>query len=216
MMSSKVADRRSYRQFCGLARALDVLGERWTLLLVRELLLGPRRYGDLLESLPGLTTNLLARRLKQLEADGIAERIELDASAKAYRLTERGAALEPVIMELGRWGGALLDMPRPEDKTDMAWGLISMKRRFKGGKNFRAQLNVGERSFTLSFEDDYLSVKQKRTDAPQLEVSGDPIAFRKWLFMGAKLDDLAASEELRVVGNQKARTKFIRAFERVS
>ena len=133
-MCPKVADRRSYRQFCGLARALDVVGERWTLLLVRELLLGPRRYGDLLESLPGLTTNLLARRLKQLEADGIAEKIELDEGVRAYRLTARGAALEPVIMELGRWGGALLGMPTPEDRTDMAWGLISMKRRFKGGK----------------------------------------------------------------------------------
>ena len=195
---------------------MDVVGERWTLLLVRELLLGPRRYGDLLESLPGLTTNLLARRLKQLEADGIAERIELDAGARAYRLTKRGAALEPVIMELGRWGGALLDMPRPEDRTDMAWGLISMKRRFGGGSNFRAQLNVGERSFTLSFEGDYLSVQQKSTDAPQLEVTGEPLAFRKWLFMGAELNVLEASEELRVEGTQKARTKFVRAFERLN
>lgn len=195
---------------------MDVVGERWTLLLVRELLLGPRRYGDLLESLPGLTTNLLARRLKQLEGDGIAERIELDAGARAYRLTKRGAALEPVIMELGRWGGVLLDMPRPEDRTDMAWGLISMKRRFRGGSNFRAQLNVGERSFTLSFEGDYLSVQQKSTDAAQLELTGEPFAFRKWLFMGAELNALEASEELRVAGTQKARTKFVRAFERLN
>ena len=215
-MSVKMADRRRYRQFCGLARALDVVGERWTLLLVRELLLGPRRYGDLLESLPGLTTNLLARRLKQLEADGLVDRVHLEAGAKAYRLSERGAALEPVIMELGRWGGALLGVPGPEDRTDMAWALISMKRRFTGGTNFRAQLNVGERSFTLSFEGDYLSVQKKRTDAPQLEVSGEATAFRKWFFMDRTLDELEAAKELQVAGKQKARTKFSRAFQRVS
>src|SRR3954464_15345772 len=103
--------KRSYNQFCGLAKALDIVGERWTLLVVRNLLLGPRRYSDLLAELPGLTTNLLAKRLQDLEAAGLVERRDGRASngAVTYALTERGLALDPVVNELGRWGGALMD-----------------------------------------------------------------------------------------------------------
>src|SRR3954466_9029782 len=99
--------RRSYDQFCSVARALDRVGERWTLLIVRNLLLGPRRYSDLLRELPGITTNLLAKRLQELESLGILERVSLPppAATEAYALTLQGEALEPVVMELGRWGG---------------------------------------------------------------------------------------------------------------
>ena len=212
-----MADRRSYRQFCGLARSLDVVGERWTLLLVRELLLGPRRYGDLLESLPGLTTNLLARRLRQLEVDGLVKRVSVSgARGQAYELSERGAALEPVIMELGRWGGALLGMPAPDDRLDMAWGLISLKRRFRGAKNFRALFEIDARQFTLSFEDDYLSVKQRSTDAADVRITGVAIAFRRWMFMGAKLDELEAEGALVIDGKARARGRLLRAFDNLA
>src|SRR3712207_6674695 len=97
---------RSYDQFCALAKALDVLGERWTLLVVRELLLGPKRYSDLLEGLPGIGTNLLATRLKTLEANGLVARRRLPAPAAStvYELTDRGRGLEPALYELMRWG----------------------------------------------------------------------------------------------------------------
>src|SRR5258706_3533447 len=100
-------ERRSYRQFCGVARALDVVGERWTLLIARNLLLGPRRYSDLLQELPGITTNLLAKRLHELESVELIVKEVLPAplAVSVYRLTPAGRALEPVIMELGRWGG---------------------------------------------------------------------------------------------------------------
>src|SRR5690349_12744259 len=93
-------ERRSYQQFCGVARALDVVGERWTLLIVRNLLLGPRRYGDLLAELPGLTTNLLAKRLREMELVGLVEKRELPppAASTVYALTADGAALEGVVM----------------------------------------------------------------------------------------------------------------------
>src|SRR5689334_519503 len=99
-------DRRSYHQFCGLASALDVVGERWTLLIVRNLLLGPLRYSELLHGLPGITTNLLAKRLREMESHGLIERARSSAtdSASAYRLTELGAALEPALHALGSWG----------------------------------------------------------------------------------------------------------------
>ncbi|HSO95348.1 MAG TPA: helix-turn-helix domain-containing protein [Acidimicrobiia bacterium] len=105
--------RRTYGQFCPVARSLDVLGERWTLLIVRELLLGPQRYSDLRDRLPGMWSNLLAQRLRDLDAAGLVRRRELPrpAARLVYELTERGQALEPLVYELARWGLELLDEP---------------------------------------------------------------------------------------------------------
>src|SRR5450631_891320 len=105
--------RRTYGQFCPVARALDLLGERWTLLIVRELLTGPQRYSDLRDGLPGMWSNLLAQRLRDLDAAGLVQRRELPppAARLVYELTERGRALAPVVYELARWGLELLDDP---------------------------------------------------------------------------------------------------------
>ncbi|HEX2414775.1 MAG TPA: helix-turn-helix domain-containing protein [Thermoleophilaceae bacterium] len=102
---------RSYRQTCGVARALDLLGERWTLLVVRELLLGPKRFGTLQAALPGISTNLLSARLRSLVAAGVAEPVRLPppAAVSAYALTERGEALRPAVEALAVWGFELLD-----------------------------------------------------------------------------------------------------------
>lgn len=102
---------RSYRQTCGLARSLDLLGERWTLLVVRELLLGPKRFGALQAALPGISTNLLSARLQTLVAAGIAEPVRLPppAAVDAYALTEHGEALRPALEALSVWGFGLLD-----------------------------------------------------------------------------------------------------------
>src|SRR2546430_6051478 len=97
--------KRSYNQFCGVAKALDIVGERWTLLIVRNLLLGPQRYSDLLRELPGITTNLLAKRLQEMEARGLIEKSAgASTESHAYRLTSLGLALEAAIHALGRWG----------------------------------------------------------------------------------------------------------------
>jgi len=109
--------RRSYDQYCAVARGLDVIGDRWTLLLVRDLLLGPKRYKDLLSGLPGIGTNLLADRLKELEAAGLVERTVLPppAGSAVYQLTEPGQALESVMTALGHWGARFLGTPRTSD-----------------------------------------------------------------------------------------------------
>ena len=109
--------RRSYHQYCPLAYSLDVVGERWTLLIVRELMLGPRRYTDLLNGLPGIGTNLLATRLKDLEQAGILSqrRLPPPANASVYELTERGRGLENVIGAFAQWGLGYLQMPPPEE-----------------------------------------------------------------------------------------------------
>jgi DNA-binding HxlR family transcriptional regulator len=104
---------RRYGQFCPIARALDLLGERWTLLIARELLVGPQRYTDLLAHLPGMWSNLLASRLRHLEAAGLVRRRWLDPPAArfVYELTDAGQALEPAIYELARFGLDLLSDP---------------------------------------------------------------------------------------------------------
>jgi DNA-binding HxlR family transcriptional regulator len=109
-------ERRSYGQFCPLARSLDVLGERWTLLVVRELLTGPKRYRDLRDALPGMWSNLLARRLRDLQDAGLVERRALPPAQtrSVYELTERGRALGPALYELARFGLPYLDMPTEE------------------------------------------------------------------------------------------------------
>jgi DNA-binding HxlR family transcriptional regulator len=101
-----MGEKRSYGQYCTVARALDVVGERWTLLLVRELSTGPKRFKDLLEGLPGIGTNLLAARLKKLEGEGIVRRATLPppAGSNVYELTDLGGSLEPVIVA-SRGGG---------------------------------------------------------------------------------------------------------------
>jgi DNA-binding HxlR family transcriptional regulator len=103
--------KRRYRERSGLAAALDVVGERWTLLIVRELMRAPRRYGELLEALPGIGTNLLVNRLRDLEAAGVVARVLAPApqSAVVYELTDRGRALQPTVDALQAWGEANSD-----------------------------------------------------------------------------------------------------------
>ncbi len=107
---------RSYNQYCGLAYALDKVGERWTMLIIRELVAGPRRYKDLLEGLPGISTNLLASRLKSLEEEGLLRRRVLPppAGSTVYELTPLGLGLEQMLIELGKWGSQFVP-PAPEE-----------------------------------------------------------------------------------------------------
>lgn len=115
--------RRSYDQYCAAARALDAVGDRWTLLIVRELLAGPRRYTDLHADLPGVSTDMLAGRLKEMEAAALVTRRRLPppASAFVYELTGRGRALMPVLRALSAWGAPALGEPRPTDAVRAHW-----------------------------------------------------------------------------------------------
>ncbi|WP_229376061.1 winged helix-turn-helix transcriptional regulator [Streptomyces spirodelae] len=121
--------RRSYDQFCAMARALDSVGDRWTLLIVRELLAGPRRYTDLHADLPGVSTDVLAARLKHMEGEGLAERRRQPrpASGYVYELTERGRALLPVLTALADWGAPALGKPRATDAVRAHWWALPLR-----------------------------------------------------------------------------------------
>jgi len=126
--------RRSYDQFCAGARALDAVGDRWTLLIVRELLAGPRRYTDLHADLPGVSTDVLASRLKDMEQGGLVTRRRLPAPAAAtvYELTERGHGLLPVLAALAEWGAPALVERRPTDAVRAHWFALPLLRALDG------------------------------------------------------------------------------------
>ena len=121
---------RSYGQHCAIARSLDVIGDRWTLLIVRELWMRPCRYTDLRTALPGIATNLLAERLREMEANGLLTKtVEPPPIATAiYRLTERGAGLVPVLKQLLRWGSPLMQLGQGDDTFLPHWllGILEM------------------------------------------------------------------------------------------
>src|SRR3989442_848707 len=183
-MKSKVEPKRSYSQFCPLARSLDILGERWTLLIVRNLLLGPQRYKDLLEGLPGIGTNLLARRLKDLERQGIVRRRQLPppAGSTVYEFTELGKALEPGVIVLSRWGLWTLRQPRPRSFFRPAWGMLAMRILFRPeaarGVRETYQWQIDEEIFHIRVADGAADVRQGPAPHPDLGFSCNSPTFR--------------------------------------
>ena len=106
---------RSYGQYCGVTTAVELIGERWALLIVRDLLVGARRYTDLKQGLPKIPTNILSTRLKELQEGGVVRRVPLINRGPVYELTEYGRQLEPIVLALGRWGFAKMGEPGPDD-----------------------------------------------------------------------------------------------------
>ncbi|MDR3655936.1 MAG: helix-turn-helix domain-containing protein [Mycobacterium sp.] len=121
--------RKSYGQFCALARALDHIGDRWTLLVVRELLIGPRSFQELQRALPGLSPNLLVQRLRTLTQDGLVLRNEAPVRSKSvmFQLTEAGLALEAAVFELIRWGARWMTTGPKADHVDPAWSILALR-----------------------------------------------------------------------------------------
>ncbi len=154
-----MSPRRSYDQYCSAARALDTVGDRWTLLIVRELLAGPRRYSDLHADLPGVSTDVLASRLKDMERDGLATRRRLPppGAANVYELTGRGRELLPVLQALGTWGEAELGELRPTDAVRAHWFALPMLRalrdRGEGEATVEVRLEEGQFHLHVGAED---------------------------------------------------------------
>lgn len=142
----RMPPRRSYDQYCSAARALDLVGDRWTLLIVRELLAGPRRYTDLHADLPGVSTDVLASRLKDMERDGLTTRRRLPppGAAYVYEITDRGRRLLPVLQALGSWGEAELGERRPTDAVRAHWFALPLLRALEGEGTVEVCLEEGD------------------------------------------------------------------------
>lgn len=171
--------KRSYNQYCAVARAMDVLGERWTLLIVRELLTGPKRFKDLLEGLPGIGTNLLTGRLKDLEGYGVVRRATLPppAASRVYELTELGRSLEPVVMGLAQWGLEFLGASREEDDRQPAWAMVALRSVLKaeatGETRESYEFRVDDEVFYVWVANGETEVRQGSAADPSLVVHSD-------------------------------------------
>lgn len=188
---------RSYRQRCALAKTLDVIGDRWTLLIVRELLIrGACRYSDLRVGLPGIATNLLAQRLRALEKAGIVVREEAPPpiATTLLRLTPRGQELERVVLELGQWGVPLLKTGSSRDKLLAHWLVLPLKLHLiDRSPNDRAcaiEIRAGAETITVSADQGSVKVRLGRRENADATVTGDAHTILQ--FFAGRLDAAAA------------------------
>ena len=214
------SQRRSYDQYCAVARGLDVIGERWTLLIVRDMLLGPKRYKDLLEGLPGIGTNLLADRLHEMERLGLIERAVLPppAGSAVYQLTDAGAALEPALMALGRWGARFL--PGGPRKTDILVPrayFVAIRAAFRPeqavGLRETYEFRIGDLGvFEVRVEDGRCSTAERQASHPDAVFSMGVDTLNALLFQMVKPEQAVSSGKVRVKGDPAALERFIKIF----
>jgi DNA-binding HxlR family transcriptional regulator len=171
--------RRSYDQYCAVAKALDLIGERWTLLILRDLVhLGPRRFSDLRDGLPGIGSNLLTERLRHLEREGLVRRRRLSTrGANAYELTALGAGLEPMIIELGRWGGNFMDERDQRDVFFPSGHISAIRATFRSedarGVQARYEFRVDGESFHVEIDDGAVTAVLGEATDPDLLIVTD-------------------------------------------
>jgi DNA-binding HxlR family transcriptional regulator len=211
--------RRSYDQYCAIARALDVLGDRWTLLIARDLLLGPKRYRDLLDGLPGIGTNLLAARLRELEAAGIVTRRTLPppAGSTVYELTDAGLALEPLMFALGRFGSQFLGSPRATDNMRPTPFFLAMRAAFRperaDGVDESYEVRVDGRVFEVRVAGGTIETREGPATDPDVVLGLDVQTLYRLLFGEVTPAEAVRSGTASVVaGDEQALSRFIGLF----
>jgi DNA-binding HxlR family transcriptional regulator len=209
--------KRTYGDRCGVARALDIVGERWALLVVRELLLGPKRFTDLRAGLPHVGPDILAQRLRELEASGVVRRGTLPppAGSRIYELTERGQQLEPVVLALGRFG-SIAPLPPSEAQIGVDAVVIALKTLFTpsaaDGLTATYELRLGEQHFHLRVADGRLDVARGSAPAPDATIETDPGTLATILWHGRELDAARRSGDLAIAGDEQAVTRLLGLF----
>ena len=210
--------KRSYNQNCSLAYSLDVIGERWTLLLIRELLTGPQRFTDLLRNLPGIGTNLLAARLKDLEEVGVVERRTLPppAASAVYDLTDLGRELQPALVELLRWGNKLPRAPKRTEYSRPGWAILAMHAAFqpeaaKGVKD-TYEFRIGDEVFYARIDDGAIETGQGHAGNPDLVIAADLQTFLD-LASTLPIAQAIASDKIRVEGDLAAVERLAQVFD---
>jgi len=203
--------RRSYNQFCATARTLDVVGERWTLLIIRELITGPKRYKDLLESLPGIGTSLLAARLRNLESAVLVRRSELPppAGSTVYELTESGRDLEPAIMAIARWGLKwALGEPGPDEVFRPGWAVLAMQaaydRRAAANIDETYEFRVGDEVFHARVQDGAVLGRHGPAHEPDLVITASAEAFMNLAAGHATIEQAAKQGQISAAGSRIA------------
>ncbi|HEX6750572.1 MAG TPA: helix-turn-helix domain-containing protein [Longimicrobium sp.] len=200
---------RTYHQYCALARALDVVGDRWTLLIVRELMtLGPARYTDIRNGLPGIASNLLVDRLRELEEARILERTDAPppVATALFRLTPRGEALRPVIHALGTWAGPTLGAWEAGDEFRSHWLVLPLEIHLAGrapGRDLSIEVRTGDEPLAIESAGGETRVRRGPASSPDAVVSGPPDLVLAAL-LGRVALDAARERGLRVEGDAGA------------
>lgn len=205
-----MAARRQYFDGCAAAHALDLVGERWALLIARELVLGPKRFTDLRAGITHASPNVLAQRLRELEEAGIVRHRKLPppAAVQVYELTEWGLELEPVLQALGRFGSRSPSMPREGDTgTDTL--ILAMRTMFDAelaeGVEATYQLQLGDEPFRVRVAGGELSAERGTADAPDVTIAVDAAAdLGAVLFGDRPLADAVKSGDVRIDGDRGA------------
>ena len=213
----RMAMKRSYGDPCGIARALDLVGERWALLVVRELVLGPKRFTDLQAGLPRLSPDVLAQRLRELEDAGVVHRRTLPppAGSRVYELTAWGLELEPVLLTLGRWGSRA-PFPPGDAPLGVDALMLALPTRFDASRaaGLRAslELRLGRDRFHARVHDGRLELDRAGAERPDAVVESEPAALSEVLWHGRSLAEAERAGAIRLDGSRAAVRRFLKLF----
>jgi DNA-binding HxlR family transcriptional regulator len=212
-----MATTRTYDDGCAAAHALDLVGERWALLVVRELLLGPKRFTDLRAGLPHASPNVLAERLRGLEAAGIVQRRKLPppAASKVYELTAWGEELEPVIIRLGRWGAR-----SPSKPADASLGvdslILSLRTMFDPGAagdlEASYELILGEDRFSAEVSGGDFEIERGKAVRPDATIEADSNTLAGLIYGSLSLSEALRTGEVKIEGDEEAVERFLGLF----
>jgi DNA-binding HxlR family transcriptional regulator len=209
--------KRSYDDACGAAHALDLVGERWALLVMRELLLGPKRFSDLKADLPGISANVLTQRLEDLEAAGVLIRRKLapPASGQVYELTPWGYESEPIFQVLGRWAAR-----SPSHDPRLPLSAVSLLTSFRtmfdpvriAGVDARVGLRLGREDYVLRIANGAVEAERGNAAGVELVLEGSPPAVAAAVYGGVPIEALEAEGALKVEGDRALAARFVTLF----
>jgi DNA-binding HxlR family transcriptional regulator len=209
--------RRKYEEGCAVSHALDVIGERWALLVVRELLLGPKRFTDLRGGMPGASPDVLAQRLRELKEAGVVRQHKLPppAGSQVYELTDWGAELEPVLTRLGRWGSRSPSMPYDADRSVDSL-VLSLKALFDHttaqGFSAAITLRLDENHFSIKIADGQLQLTRGKAQQAAATVETDPQTLAALIYRRRALDDVLRTGEVTISGDSGVAARFLQLF----
>jgi DNA-binding HxlR family transcriptional regulator len=212
------AKKRTYNDLCGLSHALELVGERWAILVLRELSYGPKRFTDIRSGLPSASPNVLSQRLRELEAHGIVRRRTLapPAASKVYELTDWGRQLEPTLRSLGRWAARSPHFPDTGhfSPSSLAMNLETMFLADKAaGVDLTFALRLGDESFALRIAGGELELKRGEADEPDAAIDTDPMTLVSILYYDEELSAAEKAGSLRIEGDRSAVASLSELFE---
>jgi DNA-binding HxlR family transcriptional regulator len=211
-----VARTRTKLDGCGIAHASDLLGQRWALLVIRELLLGPKRFTDLRAGIPDISPNVLGQRLRELEESGIVWRRKLapPAAVRVYELTEWGRELEPAVLALGRWATGSPSFPRDAEMGPDSL-VLALKTAFDPAKadglEATYELRLGEITFEITVKEGEFQAAHGDAESPDATITGDPAAVASVVFRGKRLGKAVDAGEVEIDGSRRAANALFRA-----